>query len=109
MGLSPAARPVKYKDSCPDPECGGVLYGHFFSGQEVPGILGYTLRKSLVWMRRHLMFGWRCEGCGFTYHVEEAMKPKEPDGRPIRKDRVAAIRNLKRAGYRFFEWEKSRV
>ena len=106
MNLTPASQPVKYKDPCPDPWCGGPLYGHFFSGQEVPGILGYTLRKSLIRMRRNLMFGWRCVSCGFTYHVEEAMKPKDPDARPIRKARVEAIRNLRRNGYRFFDWEK---
>lgn len=98
-----------HKDPCPDPECGGILYAHFFSGQKVPGILGYTLRKSLIRMRRNLMFGWRCETCGFTYHVIEAMAPKGPDERPLRKARVAAVRNLRRAGYRFFEWEKPYV
>jgi hypothetical protein len=35
-------------------------------------------------------------------------RPQRQDP-PIRKDRVAAIKNLRRAGYRFFEWEKARV
>jgi hypothetical protein len=107
--VSPGAQRTPYKGPCPDPECGGVLYGHFFSGERVPGILGYTLRKSLVRMRRNLMFGWRCESCGFTWFVTEAMRPKDGDQRPIRKDRVAAIRNLRRNGYRFFDWEKPHV
>lgn len=106
--LSPGAQRTPYKDPCPDEDCRGVLYGHFFSGEKVPSLLGYTLRKSLVRMKRNLMFGWRCDSCGFTYHVTEAMKPKV-DERPIRKNRVYAIRNLRRNGYRFFDWEKPYV
>lgn len=104
--LSPGAQRTPYKATCPD--CDGPLYGYFYSGDPVGTVLGYTLRKSLVRMRRILMFGQRCDYSGQVYYPEVAMRPKVDD-RPIRKNRVYAIRNLRRNGYRFFDWEKPYV
>lgn len=106
MTLSPAAQPRAHTERCS--RCGNSSYQNFRTLDSAER-RRYELRKSLVWMTRPLYAYWKCEGCGHEAGFKVAMeRPKRQDP-PIRKDRVAAINNLRRAGYRFFEWEKSRV
>lgn len=54
-----------------------------------------------------LVLTWSCDGCGATEDAK-TRRVEIPGKPPVRPEIVNAIRRLKAAGHRFFDWEKKR-
>lgn len=99
--LSPASRPPVIQQHCEACGTHGLVSTVFTSGSTGK----FRTRRNVEYMRPVLV-GQQCPHCGTISHTKTVLQKAPKVTAPVRPDRVAAIKRLKAAGYKFFEWEK---
>lgn len=66
------------------------------------------LVMGLITIPGTILRAWHCEGCG-RYDDAGTRWVDVPRPDPVRPEIVNAIRRLRNAGHRFFDWEKVKV
>lgn len=98
--LSPAARPVVKR--C---KCGGAMTTNIVL---VPtGAVRYP--GMYAKLEGTMLRAWRCQDCFDVIDQGTMWPPPKADKPPVRQEIVTHIRNLRKAGWYLFEWEKPRA
>lgn len=98
MALTPANSP----QPTPCEDCGGSRYIHIHMTPCSTRHYRYLV-MGMIKLRGYTLRAWMCHGCNKV--TDAGTWFPEPPW-PVRPDIVNAIRRLRKAGHRFFDWEK---
>lgn len=99
--LSPSSKPVLILKSCEYCKTSGLVSSVFTSGPTGK----FRTRRNVEYMRPVLV-GQQCRKCGISWNTKTVLQKAPKVTAPVRPERVTAIKRLKAAGYKFFDWEK---
>ena len=98
--LSPGTRAVTIQKKCGHCDHFGLVASVFTQGPPDK----FRTRRNVEY-KRPVLVGQECPDCGVCWDVKTVLQKAPKESKPVRDDRVQAIKRLKAAGYRF-SWEK---